>query len=231
MKKIVLAASIVSLSLGLVSCGGAKGEDPGTSYMPDMYYARAYEAYGYNMVEGEWDSLRQRGISYNAMNVPGTVARGELLPYHVTAVDTALAEALPNPMDTAAKKDAKMLKEGERLFLINCGICHGPALDGNGPIYKDGNGPYPVKPTALNDAKAKSWTDGHYYYIITFGKGAMGSYASQLKPEQRWMVVNYIRSKQGGGSVAKDTTATTAAATPNAMTTNTANDTTNTQQP
>jgi hypothetical protein len=26
----------------------------------------------------------------------------------------------------------------------------------------------------------------------------MGSYASQLRPEQRWWVIKYIRSKQGG---------------------------------
>ena len=41
----------------------------------------------------------------------------------------------------------------------------------------------------------------------------MGSYASQLTPEQRWWVIKYIRSKQGGAAgPAKDTTATNAAA-------------------
>jgi hypothetical protein len=39
----------------------------------------------------------------------------------------------------------------------------------------------------------------------------MGSYASQLTPEQRWWVLKYIRSKQGptGGTTATtDSTAT-----------------------
>ena len=57
----------------------------------------------------------------------------------------------------------------------------------------------------LNDATAAAWTDGHFYHVITFGKGAMGSYASQLRPEERWMVISYIRSKQGGA--ASDTAA------------------------
>jgi hypothetical protein len=35
------------------------------------------------------------------------------------------------------------------------------------------------------------------YHVITYGKGQMGSYASQLFPEQRWWVINYMRSKQG----------------------------------
>jgi mono/diheme cytochrome c family protein len=37
-----------------------------------------------------------------------------------------------------------MQAEAERLYLINCGICHGTKLDGNGPLYNDGKGPYPA---------------------------------------------------------------------------------------
>jgi mono/diheme cytochrome c family protein len=208
MKKIVFAASVLSLSLGLLSCGGAHGDDPGHAYMPDMYYARAYEAYGYNMVNGEYDSLRKRGISYNGLTVTGTVARGDMMPNHLTNDSAGLraSDAIRNPMDTLAKSAAN-LKEGERLYLVNCGICHGTALDGNGPLYKGGEGPFPAKPQVLNDAQAAGWSDGHFFHVITFGKGQMGSYASQLRPEQRWMVISYIRSKQSGPSgdtLAKD---------------------------
>lgn len=208
MKKIIIAASIFSMGLGLLSCGGAQGDDPGRAYMPDMYYARAYEAYGYNMVDGEFDSLASRGIRYNGLNVPGTVARGEVLPYHLTNDSAGLrtANTLRNPIDSL-QANKVFLREGERLYQVNCGICHGTALDGNGPLYKGGEGPYPAKPQVLNDANAAAWTDGHYYHVITFGKGAMGSYASQLNPEQRWMVINYIRSKQGGKEAASDSSA------------------------
>jgi mono/diheme cytochrome c family protein len=229
MKKIVFATLSITLGLGLVSCGGAEGDDPGSAYMPDMYYARAYEAYGYNNVEGEYDSLRKRGIHYNGLLVPGSIARGDMLPYHLTGDTTGLkaADGLVNPLDTLSA-DPKMLKEGERLYLVNCGICHGKALDGNGPLWKGGDGPYPAKPQVLNDANAKGWKDGHYYHVITFGKGAMGSYASQLNPEQRWWVIQYIRSKQGGA--VKDSTGV---GTPTPLNqTNTADsDTTKTQQP
>ena len=211
MKKIVLAASFISLSIGFISCGGASGDDPGSAYMPDMYYSRAYEAYGYNMVEGELDSLRRRGIFYSGLTVPGTVARGDMMPHHLQGDTTGLklADSYVNLSDTASRKDPKMLKEGERLYLINCGVCHGTALDGNGPLYKGGEGPLAAKPTTLNDGTAKAWTDGHLFHVITFGKGQMGSYASQLRPEQRWMVINYIRSKQGGGGSDTAKTATT----------------------
>ena len=230
MKKIVIAAFILSFSVGLLSCGGAHGDDPGHSYMPDMYYSRAYEAYNYNDVGGERDSLRSRGIYYGGLTVPGTVARGEILPYHLTNDSAGIksADAIRNPLDSLAKTPG-LLREGERLYLINCGICHGSALDGNGPLYKGGDGPYPAKPQVLNDAQAAKWTAGHFYHVITFGKGAMGSYASQLRPEQRWLVINYIRSKQGGA--ASDTTAKEQSTAANQTQVGSTSDTTKTRQP
>ena len=94
--------------------------------------------------------------------------------------------------------------------LINCGICHGAKLDGNGPLYKDGNGPYAAKPaTLVGDAKYEAMPDGQMYYSIAYGKNLMGSYASQLSRDQRWMVIHYIRAKQGKGKPAvADSTAT-----------------------
>lgn len=209
MKKIVFGALFISLGLSMISCGGAKGDDPGHAYMPDMYYARAYEAYGYNNVEGEYDSLVKRGIKYNGLLVPGTIARGDMLPSHLTADSAGMTSAagLKNPFDTLAA-DPKAMKEAERLYLVNCGICHGSALDGNGPLWKGGDGPYPAAPRPLNADYAKNLTDGSIYHTITFGKGVMGSYASQLNPQQRWWVIKYIRSKQGGAtsdSTAKQT--------------------------
>jgi mono/diheme cytochrome c family protein len=200
MKKIAIAAGLMAIGFGFVGCG-AHGDDPGESYMPDMYYSRAYEAYGYNNVSGERDSLTRRGITYTGMPVPGTVARGDVGSYHLTNDSAGLnaASAIKNPLDTVTASPSSM-KEAERMYLINCGICHGDKLDGNGPLWNDGNGPYPAAPRPLNADYAKNLTDGHYFHVITFGKGAMGSYASQIRPDQRWWIIKYIRAKQGGGA-------------------------------
>jgi mono/diheme cytochrome c family protein len=108
-----------------------------------------------------------------------------------------------NPMKDSVAID---LKEAERLYLVNCGICHGVKLDGNGPLYNDGKGPYQAAPKNLMGDDVKAFGDGRIFHVITYGKGQMGSYASQLSPAQRWMVVEYIRSKQGGAA-GKDTMA------------------------
>lgn len=51
----------------------------------------------------------------------------------------------------------------------------------------------------------KAYPEGRIFHVVTYGKGAMGSYASQLTTKQRWMVTAYIRSKIGGGAASIDT--------------------------
>ena len=92
--------------------------------------------------------------------------------------------------------------EAERLYLVNCGICHGPKLDGNGPLYKGGDGPFPAAPANFvgGGAKYTDMPEGQMFYSVTYGKNKMGSYASQLNTEQRWMVIAYVKSKQAAAT-------------------------------
>jgi mono/diheme cytochrome c family protein len=112
-----------------------------------------------------------------------------------------LSKSVVNPIDSLTEAQTK---EAERLYLINCGICHGAKLDGNGPLYKDGNGPYAAKPAALvGDVKYESMPDGQMFYSVAYGKNLMGSYASQLSKRQRWMVIKYIKNKQAAAKASK----------------------------
>jgi hypothetical protein len=83
-------------------------------------------------------------------------------------------------------------------------------LDGNGPLYKGGDGPYPAKPaTLVGDVKYESMPEGQMYYSVTYGKNLMGSYASQLSKAQRWAVIKFIKSKQvkvGTPTIVSDST-------------------------
>lgn len=189
----------------MISCGGAKGNDPGDTYAPDMAFSRAYETYGYNNI-GDYQNLKDKGINYNATPVAGTIARGDIAAYPFQGTDSGYLQsrAYRNPFDTVTMAKDQMT-EAERLYLVNCGICHGSKLDGNGPLWKGGDGPYPAAPRNLLDDYSKALADGQIYHVIVHGKGQMGSYAAQLRPAQRWLVVNYIRAKQGPGT---DTTNT-----------------------
>jgi cytochrome c553 len=189
----------------MASCSDVKRK-PGTVYMPDMAYSRAYESYA------NYSNLADKKINYTGRTVAGTIARDEDLPFHIpmdVAGDTTnytASKAVKNPITTMTAVETK---EAERLYLINCGICHGANLNGNGPLYKDGAGPYPAKPASLvGDAKYEAMPDGQMFYSVAYGKNLMGSYASQLSRKQRWMVIKYIKDKQQEGkAAATDTTA------------------------
>jgi mono/diheme cytochrome c family protein len=213
MKKLLAITGFLALGTGIISCGGAQGNNPGSTYMPDMWYSRAYETYNYNNNPEDHD-LKSRDAYYTATPVKGTIARGDDFSFPIAEGDSGYAQAAsytsPLPSMTLT---APQMKEAERLYLINCGICHGTSLDGNGPLWKGGDGPYPAAPRNLKDDYTKKLADGQIYHVITYGKGQMGSYASQVHPEQRWWITAYIRNKQGGAAKATTDTAATAPAT------------------
>lgn len=192
MKKLSII-TVLSAAVVIVSCSDVK-RTPGNIYMPDMAYSRAYETYA------DHSNLAEKGIHYTAMPVAGTISREEEMPFHLTkdapgdSTNYVASKLVKNPIDSLSAKDEA---EAERLYLVNCGICHGAKLNGNGPLYKDGNGPYAAKPaTLVGDAKYEAMPEGQMFYSVAYGKNMMGSYASQMSRKQRWMVIRYIKDQQ-----------------------------------
>ena len=192
--KLLIAGCVAGMAI-LASCGEDVKRTPGKIYMPDMAYSRAYETYA------DHSNLGAKGIQYNATPVAGTVSRNQDYVYHIAQDQPGSEEnytasaAVPNPVTYLNEAD---MEETKRLYLVNCGICHGSKLDGNGPLWKDGNGPYPAKPATLKgDAKYDDMTEGTMFFSITYGRNLMGAYASQLTPRQRWNIVHYIKVEQG----------------------------------
>ncbi len=189
MKKFWVITGFAAALAAMVSCNKVR-RSPGRAYMPDMAYSRAYETYA------STEGLQKKGIHYTAKPVEGTVARGDMYAYALKndSAGYAASAGVLNPLPSLAAKD---YLEASRLYLINCGICHGEKLDGNGPLYKGGDGPYTPKPaTLVGDAKYMAMAEGTMFHSITYGINAMGSYASQLSTKQRWMIVHYIKEKQ-----------------------------------
>jgi mono/diheme cytochrome c family protein len=207
-KKLFIISTLVSFILIIAACSDVRRE-PGRVYMPDMVYSRAIESY--SVTPEQKEAWLKRGIHYSNEPVKGTIKRGELFPFTLEkdkdgdSTNYVLSKLVHNPVPVL---DELQMKEAERLYLVNCGICHGPKVDGNGPLYKGGEGPYPVKPANLaGDAKYVAMPEGQMFYSVTYGKNKMGSYASQLDTRQRWMVIDYIKSKhQGAAAPAADST-------------------------
>jgi len=187
MKKFLNITGCIALAIVLISCDNTR-RNPGRAYMPDMAYSRAIETYATT------ENLEKEGIHYTGLPVAGTIARGDMMPYTIKNDSLGYVESatVKSPLTTAIVD----MKNAERLYLINCGICHGAKLDGNGPLWKDGSGPFTAAPKNFMADDMKKMAEGTMFHSVTYGKGQMGSYASQLNTKQRWEVIAYIKSKQ-----------------------------------
>ncbi len=192
MKKLSVISIVLITVFVTISCSDIK-RTRGREYMPDMAYSRAYETYAPH------ERLQEQGINYTALPVAGTIKRGEVFPFSIPkdkdgdSVNYVASRQVVNPLPAL---DSVQLKEAERIYLINCGICHGPKLDGNGPLYNGGNGPYSAAPRNLVGPEVTAMPDGQIFYSVTYGKGQMGPYGPQLSTSQRWRIVHYVKAKQ-----------------------------------
>lgn len=170
-----------TLFLSLFSCSRNK-ETRGYEYVGDMSKSVAYETYSGSNVFNDGKSALQP--------VKGTIPR-EMVPYTYENDDAGLKKAgleLKNPLEAKAE----FLVEGKELYDIFCLNCHGENGDGKGFLFTSEK--FPIEPNSLIDEKTQNRPDGEIYHVIVHGGAAMGSFASQIKPMNRWKIILHIRN-------------------------------------
>ena len=193
MRKINFVLLLMFFTTLIISCRDKR--EPGRIYMPDMAYSRAYETYAPN-------NLKQDGVNYLNYPVDGTVRRGDLFAYTLTN-DSNGYKMAAEVKDPLPPLDSTHMLEAQRLFNINCAICHGANLDAQGPLATSG------KVGGIANLKLDQYVKkpvGQMFHVLTYGKNNMGSYASQLSRTQRWMVIQYVKSEQVKSAASKSTT-------------------------
>lgn len=122
--------------------------------------------------------------------VEGTVARGQLRAdkafYTGKGPDGTFLARVPVPVTR------EVLLRGQERFNIYCSPCHAATGEGNGMIVQRGF----KAPPSFHIDRLQQERDGYFYDVITNGFGVMQDYAAQLKPEDRWAVVAYLRALQ-----------------------------------
>ena len=93
-------------------------------------------------------------------------------------------------MSNPVAADENSISQGKSLYQKNCQSCHGVSGKGNGPGAVSLNLP----PADLSDSSLWNQTDGELFWKITQGKKPMPRFGKMLSDEQRWNVVNYIRT-------------------------------------
>jgi mono/diheme cytochrome c family protein len=121
--------------------------------------------------------------------VEGTVARGEL------RADQLLYTGKQNGADATNfpfSIDARVMARGQERFDIFCSPCHGRTGFGDGMIVRRGY----RHPPSLHDDRLRAAPVGHFFDVMSNGFGAMPDHAAQVRVEDRWAIVAYIRALQ-----------------------------------
>ncbi|MBK0381297.1 c-type cytochrome [Mucilaginibacter segetis] len=178
---IAIAASVV-----ITSCKDKRST--GWEYAPNMYKHIAYDPdqSNPNFKDGKTAQQPPAGtipIGFKTFDYPNTREGYEQAGVEVKS---PLAQTEQN------------LADGKVLFEHFCSPCHGQTGQGDGLVVQHGYPPPPSysKGQSSRGGAMKDLTDGKIYHTITYGVNAMGSYASQLEPDERWKVIMYVHHLQ-----------------------------------
>lgn len=185
-------ASLLLLSLLLMACRGQKTEKPPISPQQNMQFQDRFNAQ-------EENPFFDNNMAMRAP-VEGTVARGNLRD------DTALYEGRNEsgefvteiPMDVTKS----FMYRGKERYDIYCAPCHGQTGDGQG-IIMTGQYGYVPAPSFHREASYEM-PAGQFYSAISEGIRNMPAYDSQIKVEDRWAIVSYIRALQNSQNVPEE---------------------------
>jgi mono/diheme cytochrome c family protein len=121
--------------------------------------------------------------------VAGTIARGQLREdalLYTGKVNGADATMFPFAVD------GRVMARGRERYNIYCSPCHGQTGQGDGMVVRRGF----RRPPTFHQDRLRDAPIGHVYDVITNGFGAMPDYATQIKVEDRWAVIAYVRALQ-----------------------------------
>lgn len=186
-----MSAKVLNTILGLImavaivlSFAAARDfSKPNLEIFPDMYHCPSYQAFEKNETTQDGKTLREPPR--------GSIPRG-LMPfeYRRTEQDALRAgEELTNPKPS---NDTDSLARGATAYTVFCQHCHGPGGAGDGMVAKRG---YPPPPSLLIEHAIKM-KDGQMFHVTTLGQGNMPAHAAQVSREDRWHIINYVRTLQ-----------------------------------
>jgi mono/diheme cytochrome c family protein len=190
-RELIRITVILLTGIILSSCDRQKNMR-GYDFIPDMVYSQAYDTYSKN--PNFKDSMTMR------VPVNGTVPRG-FIPFRYTIDSVSRAKA-GNELVNPFLPTEDVLARGKLIFTTFCIGCHGALGKGDGQLYSSGL--YPLKPREISGVITSKLKDGEIYHTLTLGFGSMGAHGAQIRPEDRWKLVLYVRELQKEAQKARD---------------------------
>lgn len=137
----------------------------------------------------------QRNIKPYAMPRPSPAGSIPVTGHDPDSLSVADAGRLLNPRT----RTSESLNRGKWVYETYCQVCHGVTGRGDGPVSLAGGGPFVGVRSLVTDTMARK-PDGYIYgvlvYALPMGRGLMPRYGDKVRGNDRWDLVNYIRSLQ-----------------------------------
>lgn len=209
-------ATVLALAVALVAVSGCRGQrstEPPIHLNHNMDFQQKFEAQEPSSFYLDKRAMR---APVSATTETGerqslTVARTRVLQaddpylrdsdhmYRGRGADGRLADALPEEV----KLSAALLDRGQERYNIFCAVCHNTTGAGDGLVMRRGF-PKNVWPKPYWHPDIAAMPLGYYFQVISDGRGAMGSYASQIPVADRWAIAAYVRTLQASRSAAAE---------------------------
>ena len=125
--------------------------------------------------------------SYKVYEAPVLTPPRSAVPISGKEIESRRTE-LQNPVISTKES----LAQGKLLFAINCAMCHGNTSAMPGFVGQKLKPP----PPGLDPDLVKSRSDSAIFNAITFGFGRMPPFQDKLLPQERWSLVNFIRTRK-----------------------------------
>jgi len=141
-----------------------------------------------------WQARRERVSTWLILAGPAGILFGLYLLLSVALVTTYPTTYQTNPQPFTSA----VVAQGQQAYLQTCADCHGSSGKGDGPWAITHRGQIPD----LGSPHLDVHTDGEIYWWITRGipELSMPGRDQELNEDQRWQLVNFIRSLRHGVS-------------------------------
>lgn len=138
----------------------------------------------YGLIPFSFPTQMENQVSIAYEQGPRLVAAAGAVPIQGPALidNEPATEPIPPSPDS--------LQRGSTWFGLICQTCHGPAGEGNGRL----SGFFSPRPANLTGQPVQKLSDAQIFLVITQGFNVMPSMAENLHVQDRWDVINYVRT-------------------------------------
>jgi mono/diheme cytochrome c family protein len=194
MKKLLLSALALS---ALAACRGQTSHETPIFGIRNMYDQPKYDVQEESDFFPDHRTMRPLvdGVISSEEEVNPEIARGRVED------DSAYVMTIPPQVIAKLGGPQAMVERGKARFGIYCVPCHDATGSGEGLAKRRAvaSGAAAFAPPTFHQDRLRHAPDGQIFATITNGKSNMPPYAMQIRVEDRWAIVSYVRALQVAG--------------------------------